>query len=74
MSKQRLYPLKFEEIYKPYVWGGSGLARIGKDLGANAIAAESWEIADRGAGDVSIVKNGPLAGRSLRDDVGDGHE
>jgi mannose-6-phosphate isomerase len=63
--------MKFTEIFKPYVWGGRGLAGIGKDLGANAIVAESWEIADRGpadgGGDVSIVKNGPLAGRSLRD-------
>jgi mannose-6-phosphate isomerase len=71
-----LYPLKFREIYKPYIWGGRGLAGIGKDLGDNEIVAESWEIADRGAddrlpagdvGDVSVVKNGPLAGSSLRD-------
>ena len=86
VKKPRLYPLKFKEIYKPYLWGGRGLSMIGKDLGGNAIVAESWEIADResddhgiglrgshevppagGDGDVSIVRNGPLAGRSLRD-------
>jgi mannose-6-phosphate isomerase len=81
VANPELYPLKFKEIYKPYIWGGRGLEKIGKDLGDHEIVAESWEIADRGADDhrfvdrrsfdhsneVSIVKNGALAGRSLRE-------
>lgn len=49
------YPLAFEPIVKPKVWGG-----------------ESWELADLPAsidGGRSIVANGPLAGRTLRDAI-----
>lgn len=69
MEKPELYPLKFGIIYKHYIWGGRNLENIGKVINNNEIVAESWEISDHEE-DVSIVKSGALAGRSLRDLVG----
>jgi len=60
-------PLAFEPILKRAIWGGRRLGTLmGKDIGDAHDAAESWEIADHGDA-VSVVKNGPLAGTSLRD-------
>jgi len=60
-------PLAFEPIIKRAIWGGRRLGTLmGKDIGDAQDAAESWEIADHG-GSVSVVKDGPLAGTSLRD-------
>ena len=66
MEKIDLYPLKFVEIYKPYIWGGQNLKKIGKPIKDGEIVAESWEISDHN-NDISIVENGPLAGKSLRE-------
>jgi mannose-6-phosphate isomerase len=66
MKNPQLYPLKFNPIYKHYLWGGKNLTKMGKQIAEDEIVAESWEIADHGE-DVSIVRNGPLAGRSLRE-------
>lgn len=61
-----LYPLTFEPIFKERIWGGRALeTRYHKALPAGARIGESWEISDR-PGDVSVIANGPLAGRSLR--------
>ena len=60
-----LYPLIFEPIFKERVWGGRNLERLyGKKLPQAAVVGESWEISDR-PGDVSVIKNGPLAGKDL---------
>ena len=60
------YPLTFEPIFKERIWGGRDLEqRYKKALPAGVRVGESWEISDR-PGDVSVVANGPLAGRSLR--------
>src|SRR5690242_2456980 len=60
-----LYPLTFEPIFKERVWGGRHLERLyGKKLPADAKIGESWELSDR-QGDVSVVANGPLAGKDL---------
>lgn len=60
-----LYPLRFVPIYKEKVWGGRRLERVfGRALPAGARVGESWEIADHGA-DVSVVADGPWAGRGL---------
>jgi mannose-6-phosphate isomerase len=60
-----LYPFTFHPIPKERVWGGRNLERLyGKVLPPDAPIGESWEIADR-PGDVSVVANGPLAGRTL---------
>ena len=60
-----LYPLTFAPIFKERVWGGRKLeALFGKTLPAKAVIGESWEISDR-PGDVSVIANGPLAGKDL---------
>jgi mannose-6-phosphate isomerase len=69
-------PLRFEPILLEKVWGGRRLARWGKSLAPDVLIGESWEVADladtdpTGAGGgarSSIVAEGPLAGRSLRE-------
>lgn len=58
-------PLKFKPIFKDRVWGGRRLQELfGKPLPPGPPVGESWEISDR-PGDVSVVANGPLAGRDL---------
>jgi mannose-6-phosphate isomerase len=61
-----LYPLLFHPIFKERVWGGRNLERLyGKRLPGTAPIGESWEISDR-PGDVSVIANGPLAGKDLQ--------
>jgi mannose-6-phosphate isomerase len=61
-----LYPLTFEPVFKPRVWGGRMLeALYAKRLPPSDPIGESWEIADR-PGDESVIVNGPYAKRSLR--------
>lgn len=62
-----LYPFTFEPILKRYLWGGRKLGeQLGKPIGEGADYAESWEVVDR-ENERSIVKNGPLAGKTLRE-------
>src|SRR5712692_1853115 len=61
-----LYPLTFQPILKERVWGGRNLERLyQKPLPPTAPVGESWEITDRPEG-VSVIANGPLAGKTLR--------
>jgi len=61
-----LYPLKFEPIFKERVWGGRNLERLfQKPLPPKTPIGELWEITDRPEG-VSVIANGPLAGKTLR--------
>ncbi|MCD6405742.1 MAG: class I mannose-6-phosphate isomerase, partial [Planctomycetes bacterium] len=60
-----MYPLKFYEIYKPKIWGGRAIeSTLAKRLPEGKIG-ESWEVSDH-FDDVSVVRNGPLEGRTLR--------
>ncbi len=62
-----LYPLKFHPIFKEKLWGGSKLRDLlHKDCGNIPHCGESWEISGVD-GNVSVVSNGPLEGRSLKD-------
>src|SRR5262245_15441079 len=62
-----LYPLKFQPLFKRYLWGGRRLATaLGKVLGEGEDYAESWEIADHEQGQ-SVIANGKLAGKTLHD-------
>jgi mannose-6-phosphate isomerase len=61
----KLYPLKFKEVYKNYIWGGKGLEEYNKRPPDN-FAAESWEIASHKDG-MSVVANGALHGKSLKE-------
>jgi mannose-6-phosphate isomerase len=60
-----LYPLTFHPIFKERVWGGRNLERFyHKPLPPKVPIGESWEITDR-SGDISVIANGPLAGKDL---------
>ncbi len=60
-----LYPLRFEPMFRRYLWGGRKLADLfDKPIGDGEICAESWEVCDHGA-DQSIVACGPARGRTL---------
>lgn len=62
----KLYPLKFEPILKPMIWGGNDLCKFKGIAPEQEGIGESWEIS--GVKDnVSIVANGDLAGKSLGD-------
>lgn len=74
-----LYPMTFEPVLKPKVWGGRALERLGKSLprkpdGSPKEVGESWELVDLGTtsesgggggAEHSVVANGPLAGRRI---------
>jgi Phosphomannose isomerase len=61
-----LYPLTFRPILKERIWGGRNIERLyQKPLPPDVPIGESWEISDR-PGDVSVIANGPLAGKDLQ--------
>ena len=61
-----LYPFTFTPHFKERVWGGRNIERLyGKPLPPGQVIGESWEITDRPEG-VSVIANGPLAGKTLR--------
>ena len=60
-----LYPLKFEPILVERIWGGDALTRYGKRIPPGKRIGETWEISDRDS-EQSVVTNGPLAGKTLR--------
>lgn len=64
-----LYPLIFEPILVPKVWGGSRLQEWGKGVGETSPIGESWEVCDLRSGGAisSVLANGPLAGMTLRE-------
>jgi mannose-6-phosphate isomerase len=60
-----LYPLTFQPIFKERVWGGRKLQQLfNKSLQTEAPIGESWEVSDR-PDEVSVIANGPLAGKDL---------
>ena len=59
-----LYPLRFQPVFRRYIWGGNRLASVlNKPIG-NESCAESWEIADHND-DQSVVAFGSLQGTTL---------
>jgi len=58
--------LKFEPILKDKIWGGEKLKKILNKKSDRTDIGESWEISDVDA-DTSIVVNGNLAGKTLKD-------
>ena len=61
-----IYPLQFRPILKERIWGGEKLKTVLNKPIISDITGESWEISTID-GDVSIVSNGTLAGKSLLD-------
>lgn len=60
------YPLRFEPVFRSYIWGGRRLATVlNKELPEDGRDyAESWEVVDHGD-DQSVVANGEMAGKTL---------
>ncbi len=69
---QSPYPLRFEPVFRSYIWGGGRLKTVlNKPIPDDEnIYAESWEVVDHGE-DQSIVANGSLKGRTLASLVAD---
>ena len=63
--KSPLYPLKFDPVYKAYLWGGSRIAETYRPNLPPGIYAESWEISDHDDG-MSVISNGPWRGQTFR--------
>ncbi|WP_286965821.1 type I phosphomannose isomerase catalytic subunit [Flavobacterium sp. UBA4854] len=63
---QNLYPLQFEPILKERIWGGEKLKTILNKPIVSKITGESWELSTV-QGDISVVANGVLKGKSLMD-------
>ncbi len=61
-----LYPLKFTPILKDKIWGGSKLNKLFNKPSDTGKLGESWELSGYD-GDVSVVNNGNLAGKNLKD-------
>ena len=60
------YPLRFAPIFKSMLWGGRRLPELLRATAAAGPIGEAWVLSDV-EGQESTVRNGPLAGRTLRD-------
>jgi mannose-6-phosphate isomerase len=60
----KFYPLQFDPILKERIWGGEKLKTVLNKPITSKITGESWELSTV-EGDVSIVSNGVLKGKSL---------
>ncbi len=68
-----MYPLKFHPILKERLWGGTKLKDVlGKAI-ESEITGESWELSTV-KGDVSIVSEGSLSGKSLQELINENPE
>ena len=65
MSKE-LYPIKFYPILKERIWGGEKLKSLLNKQSNLKTIGESWELSDL-EGDISVVANGALKGKTLRE-------
>lgn len=63
----KLYPLKFEKVLIPKVWGGRNLeTRLGIKLEEDIKYGESWEVSSHKNG-MSVISNGFLKGKTLEE-------
>ncbi|MEA9414854.1 type I phosphomannose isomerase catalytic subunit [Flavobacterium sp. PL02] len=62
----KIYPLQFEPILKERIWGGEKLKTVLNKPIISKITGESWELSTV-EGDISVVANGELKGKSLTD-------
>ncbi len=62
-----LYPLKFKTIFKDKIWGGQKIRTVlGKDFAPLPNCGETWEISGV-EGNLSVVAEGALAGKNLKE-------
>lgn len=62
---EKLYPLRFNPVYKDYIWGGSRIPKLFNRNESEGIYAESWEISTHPDGTTTIA-NGPFTGKPLQ--------
>lgn len=62
----KLYPLKFDPIFKPVIWGGSDICKFKNISPPMDGIGESWEISCV-KNNISVISNGELAGTSLEE-------
>jgi mannose-6-phosphate isomerase len=62
----KAYPLRFQPIFKERLWGGQKLKTVLHKNIPNGAIGESWELSDV-EGDVSVIDNGSLKGKTLRE-------
>lgn len=60
----KIYPIQFEPILKERIWGGEKLKTVLNKPILSKITGESWELSTV-EGDVSVIANGELKGKSL---------
>jgi mannose-6-phosphate isomerase len=61
------YPLRFEPIYKQYIWGGHRfVSNLDRRLPIDQSYAESWEVSDHGE-DQSVISAGLFKGITLHE-------
>ena len=66
---EQLYPLTFVPVYKEKIWGGDKIRTVlGKEYPGLANCGETWEVSGI-EGEESVVAEGALAGRNLREIV-----
>lgn len=64
MSDDKIYPLKFEPVFRDYIWGGRNLEKLfGRELPPGKVA-ESWEISAHAVSSTK-VEFGALQGKTL---------
>jgi mannose-6-phosphate isomerase len=61
---EKLYPLRLSHICKTPIWSGSRLISEWAKDSPSDVLGESWELSVR-EGDVSVVQNGALRGKTL---------
>jgi len=61
-----LYPLRFQPVYKDYLWGGSRIPRRFNRNEPEGVYAESWEISTHPEG-LTTIANGVFSGKTLDD-------
>lgn len=68
LQNSPVYPLRFQPIYKDYLWGGNRLRALFGRIppGSMDKIAESWEVCDHPNGQ-SVIQNGHLRGKTLQD-------
>ncbi|WP_103326856.1 type I phosphomannose isomerase catalytic subunit [Bacteroidetes bacterium endosymbiont of Geopemphigus sp.] len=64
--QKNLYPLRFEPFFQYRIWGGDQLRKLLKKPIPSGNIGESWEISDVQSY-LSVVTNGSLAGRHLKE-------
>ena len=65
-----LYPLKFQPIFKERLWGGNKLRTVLEKEADGDTVGESWELSGV-PGDATTLVNGPYAGKTLPELIGE---